>query len=124
VIIRSRPTGAAPVDDIKVVITPFRRVARQRDVVFRGIRAAVQEEAGAAASLGCRRYRHGDIGGSAKGVGSLQKRVLVTVLFVLVAVTIGVLMGLYTSAELRDYLTLGVGMPLGLLALDVNNVET
>ena len=39
----------------------------------------------------------------------MRKRVLVTVLFVLVAVIIGLLIGLYTSAELRDYLTLGAG---------------
>lgn len=41
---------------------------------------------------------------------------LVTVLFVLVAVIIGLLIGLYTSAELRDYLTLGAGT-IALLAL-------
>ena len=46
----------------------------------------------------------------------MQKRVLVTVLFVLVTVTIGVFMKLYTSAALRDFLTLGVGT-IALLAL-------
>lgn len=46
----------------------------------------------------------------------MRKRVLVTVLFVVVAVIVGLLMALLWSPELRDYLTLGTGT-IALLAL-------